>query len=73
MIELMVIGALAYGFYKYRAVNVLIRVLLFTFSVLGLLVLLKIGFVSVFLTSVLSIPIDLAKGVFGIFYNLLLG
>lgn len=72
MIELICIALLGYGFFNYRAVNIALRVTLFVLSVLGLLVLLKLGFVSVFLTSVLSIPIDLVKGVFGIFYHLLI-
>lgn len=73
MIELIIIGLLAWGFYRYKAVNVVIRVLLFVFSVLGLLVLLKVGFVATFLTTLFTIPVLFVQGVFGIFYHLLLG
>lgn len=73
MVELIVIGGLAWAFYRYKAVNIAIRALLFTVSVLGLLVLLKVGFISTFIIAVLSIPIDFVSGVFGIFYHLLLG
>lgn len=72
MVELFVIGALAWGFYRYKAVNVAMRVMLFVLSVLGLLILLKVGFVSAFILAVLTIPIDFVSGVFGIFYHLLL-
>ncbi len=73
MVELIVLGLLAYGFYQYKAVNVTLRILLFVFSVLGLLILLKVGFVAPFLGALISIPIDFISGLFGIIYHLLLG
>lgn len=73
MVELVLFGLLAWGFYQYKAVNVTVRVLLFVFSVLGLLVLLKVGFIATFLTTLFTIPVLFLQGVFGIFYHLLVG
>lgn len=73
MIELLVIGGLGWACYRYKAVGIAVRVLLFIVSVLGLLILLKVGFIAAFLTALLSIPIDLVTGIFGLFYHLLLG
>lgn len=73
MIELLVISGLGWVCYRYEAVGAAFRLLLFIVSVLGLLILLKIGFVTAFLTAALSIPVNLISGVFGLFYHLLLG
>lgn len=73
MVELIVLGLLAYGFYQYKAVNVTIRILLFVFSVLGLLILLKVGFIGPFFEALISIPVNFVSGLFGLIYHILVG
>lgn len=73
MVELALFGLLAWGFFQYKTVNIAVRLTLFVVSVLGLLILLKVGFVSTFITTLFSIPVLLVQGVFGLFYHLLVG
>lgn len=71
MLELAILGLLAWACYKSRAFDRTLRIIVFCFAVVGMLILFKVGFVGVFFTSLLEIPVGLFKGVFGIIYNLL--
>lgn len=71
MIELIIIGILAWAFYRYTAVSIVIRLLLFIFSVTVLILLFKIGFISVYLEALISIPVMFFQGLFLLVQQLL--
>lgn len=64
--------ALFYASARWTAVGTAIRVILFAFGVVGLLLMAQTGFIPVFLVALLKIPIDLVAGIFGIVKALLL-
>ncbi len=57
---------LFYASARWEAVGTAIRIIFGVIGAVGMLILLKIGFIPVFLTALIEIPINLLKGVFGI-------
>jgi len=58
--------ALFYASARWTAVSVAVRVFFFAFGVVGLLMMLQTGFIPVFLTTIVEIPLLFLQGVFGI-------
>lgn len=73
MIGWLLVLALSYAAVRWTAVNVALRIALGVASILGLAILLKVGFIPVFLAALVEIPVNFAKGVVGIVYHLLAG
>jgi hypothetical protein len=66
-----VVAIIAYYAVKHPAFMKFLKIVGFIVSVVGLLILLKIGFIGVFLEELVMIPINLFMGIFGIAYSLL--
>lgn len=62
---------LFYASAKWTAVGTIIRVFFFAFGVVGLMLMAQTGFIPVFLSALIEIPVGLVKAIFGLVKALL--
>jgi hypothetical protein len=63
---------LFYASARWTALGTAVGALIFIIGAVGLLIMAKVGFLSVFVRSIFEIPILLARGIFGIIKVILL-
>jgi hypothetical protein len=68
MLEILIIGGLAWACYKSPGFDKTVKLIIFAISVIGLYIFAREGVLGVWASAILSIPVNLFKGVFGILF-----